>query len=60
LLRKESFDMILNNNPSFYDGGVTTASSSSMALQAVISSLVVMRHPLPTTNPILSFAITHG
>jgi hypothetical protein len=23
LLRQESFDMILVNNPSFYDGGVT-------------------------------------
>jgi hypothetical protein len=25
LLRQESFDMILVNNPSFYDGGFTTA-----------------------------------
>jgi hypothetical protein len=25
LLRQESFDMILINSPSFYDGGVTAA-----------------------------------
>jgi hypothetical protein len=30
LLRQESFNMILVNNPSFYDGGVTTRNNENI------------------------------
>jgi hypothetical protein len=49
LLCQESFDMILINNPSFYDEGVTM-SAFSPPISSTISDLTILEFILWTTN----------